>query len=312
VATASLSEDVALARCWADLYRSRGWNPLPSRTDAKRPLVRFSGWWDVPAPADLFDRHPTTNVQLMLGRRWRLLAVDLDGAEAQTRFKTLGPCPATWATHSGGGGLHLWFRLPANFPRPLPKTFLWRGEESHNAIERLCDHSLLMVPPSLHPSTGERYRFLDPRHSPVKMPLPAACPDWLLRMEGEPARLRPAVIPAHRHVPQAVTGTGRYRASDVLDAIPDKVGLAESWGLRVASRRPNAAGWVSCHAISREDRSPSASLSAETGRYWEPGLRTASLFDLAVALGVYLTFPDAVRDLGSRFGARVDDANDRR
>jgi hypothetical protein len=303
VATAA-PVDVALAARWAALYRSKGWNPLPSRADAKRPLIRFAEYWDRPAPVDLFDRHPTTNIQLVLGRRWRLLAIDLDGDEAKTRFAALGPTPPTWATHSGGGGLHLWFTLPADFPRPLPKAFLWRGEGKHAAIERLCDHSLLMAPPSIHPTSGERYRFLDAYHSPVKLPLPAPCPAWLLNMKGEPAAVREPVIPARKHVPAPVTAAGRYRASDVLDAIPDKVALAESWGLRVATRRPNAAGWVSCHAAGREDRNPSASLSAETGRYWEPGCRTVSLFDLAVSLGIYLSFADAVRDLGARYGAR--------
>lgn len=291
--------DIAAARRWADFYRSRGWNPLPSRPDAKRPLVRFAQWWDESAPADLFDRHPTPSLQLMTGRRWRLLAIDLDGPEASDWFRSRGPIPRTWATHSGGDGLHLWFRVPADLPE-TPRAILWKGEGRHAAVERLCDRSLIMVPPSIHPTTGRRYRFASPGASPKRLPTPAECPGWVLRLAPVgPARVPGATPPARS--PRKVAATGRYRAAEVLAAIPDKAAVARSWGVRIAASRPNAAGWYSCHAIGREDRTPSASLSAETGRYWEPGIRPISLFDLGARLGVYADWRDAVNDLGVRY-----------
>ena len=189
--------DVALCASMAAFYRSRGYQPLPSRTDAKRPMVRFREWWETAAPADLFDRHPTSNVQIMTGRHWRLLVIDLDGPEARERWGALGSTPRTWVTHSGGGGQHLWFRLPADYPQPLPKCFLWQGDGKHQAIERLCDLSLMMAPPSIHPTTGQRYRFLSPGQSPQRLPLPADCPAWVLRLapscrkSQSPARCRP-------------------------------------------------------------------------------------------------------------------------
>jgi hypothetical protein len=207
-----ISRDAEIAKKWAYFYKLRGWQPLPSRPDAKRPFTRYSQWWDEPAPEDLFERFPSPSLQLMTGRRWRLLVIDLDGDEARERFRAMAP-----------------------------------------------------VPP--------------PRKATPPAPRPPA-----------------PVVVEHR---------GRYRAAEVLAAIPDPVGLATSWGLRVASRRPNAAGWVSCHALGREDRNPSASISAETGRYWDPDRpRTISLFELGAELGVYLDWRDAVADLGRRFGAR--------
>jgi hypothetical protein len=302
------SAEVATARRWADFFKARGWQPLPSRPDAKRPFVRYAQWWDEEAPEDLFDLHPTTNLQLMCGRRWRLLVIDLDGDEARERFRAMAPrpVPTTWATHSGGGGIHLWFTLPPDLRVPLPKAMVWRGEGEHSAIERLCDHSLIMAPPSIHPTTGRRYRFLDPAHSPRRMAMPAPCPGWILDL-APVAPPRKAIPPAPRPVaPIAVTveHRGRYRAADVLAVIPDPVALAASWGLRIASYRRNGAGWCQCHAVGREDRTPSASISADTGRYWEPGERTISLFELGVRLGLYLDWKDAVADLGRRFGAQ--------
>jgi hypothetical protein len=299
--------DVRLCREMAAFYRLRGLQPLPSRMDEKRPMLRYAEFWERKAPDDLFDRFATTCLQVMTGRHWRLLIIDLDGHESRAEFDRIArdnrsPLPPTWVTHSGGDGIHLWFRLPAGIATPLPKAVLWKGEGGHAAIERLCDRSLVMAPPSIHPRTGARYRFLDRSHSPARLPLPAGCPGWILGLK-----------PIERPIPEftsmmifrparVVDARGaRYRAADVIEGIPDILSLVASWGVRLASRGPNGAGWVSCHAISREDRHPSASVSALTGRYWEPGERTISLFELGVRLGVYLDWRDAVVDLGRRY-----------
>lgn len=294
--------DTELAAKWADFYRRRGFNVLPTRPDKKQPLVRYAQWWDEPAPADLFEKHPTCSLQIMTGRRWRLLVIDLDGPEAAEHWATLGRTPTTWTTHSGGNGKHLWFRLPANYPHELPKAFLWRPGTEHTAVERLCDRSLIMAPPSIHPTTGERYRFASKAESPARLPLPALCPTWVLRLKPLETE-RPEYKPTVPMTPRPVVA-GRFQTEEVLNAIGDKIALVESWGLRVASRRPNHAGWCPCHAIGREDRNPSASVSVESGRYWEPGEKTIGLFELGVRLGVYLDWRDAVADLGRRYGVR--------
>lgn len=303
------ARDLQLCREMAAFYRLRGWQPLPSKD--KRPMLRYAHAWEERIEEDLFARFRADAIQLMLGRYWRLLVIDADGPEGRTRFDALaevegGRVPATWVTHSGGDGLHYWFRLPEGLIRPIPKAVLWKGRDRHSAIERLCDRSLIMAPPSIHPRTGARYKFLDRSHSPMRLPLPALCPGWILglRPVEAPRPKAPAVSPIGEKRRVVVTARGRYRAADVLDAIPDKIGLVRQWGLRVASDRPNGAGWCPCHAIGREDRTPSASVSATTGRYWEPGEPMIGLFELGVRLGVYLDFRDAVTDLGSRYRAR--------
>lgn len=300
-----INDDVELVRQWSRFYRSRGWNPLPMRRDGKRPMCQFAGWWEAPAPPDLFEKFETTGIQVMTGRHWRLLVIDVDGQEAMDWFYAGGRRhPRTWVTHSGGDGLHVWFVLPERRLGELPKVFLWKGGGEHSGVERLCDRSLIVVPPTIHPETGRRYRFRSKGESPATLALPAACPEWVLALPAverpRPAPPPPRLLPLRRRV---VGSRGRYRAVDVLLSIPDKVALAESWGLKVSSRRANPAGWCSCHAISREDRRPSASISAATGRYWEPGEPSIGLFDLAVRLGVYADWREAVDDLGARFGA---------
>jgi hypothetical protein len=297
-----LQADIDLISKWAGFYAERGMNALPMRPDAKRPFIRYADYWERPVPPGLFDRYPAAGIQVMTGRRWRLLVIDLDGPEARERWASMGRCPATWATHSGGDGLHLWFRLPAGLTRPIPTAFLWRGEAGHSAIERLCDHSLIVAPPSIHPTTGRRYRFLDRRHSPARLPMPADCPRWILhaRPIGQPA---PAVAPATLP-PRRKTEGERYDRRDVLESVPDKIGLARSWGVLFRGRR-SPSGWVPCHAIDREDRNPSAAVHERTGSYCDlgSGLRL-SFFDLAATLGVYPDWRAAMDDLGNRYCVR--------
>lgn len=288
--------DIESTRRWADFYRSRGLNPLPSDPARKKPLVRFSHLWESRVDMSVFNRFATSNLQVMTGRFWRLLAIDLDGIAAREWFGRRFPDVRTWKIRSGGDGLHLWFRLPADTAKPLPRAVLWRGDGPHSAVERLCDRSLVIAPPSIHPRTGSRYKFIDKYNSPATLPFPAECPPWILRLE--PIRDESAA-PIANSGPR-IRREGSARADDVLRSIPDKRSLAASWGLRLAGSAPNHAGWIPCRAIGREDRHPSASFSPATGCYWEPGQRPIGLFTLGVRLGIYADFASAVNDLHLR------------
>jgi len=304
--------DVATARRWAGFFRERGFNPLPSRPDAKRPMIRFAGFWATPYPAAEFERFETTNIQLVLGRPWGLIAVDLDGPEARQRWATMGRVPRTWVTHSGGDGLHLWFTVPKQGPY-ITKRVVWRGEGKHSLIEILGDKSLLMAPPSIHPTTGERYRFLSRAESPAGLPMPAPAPAWILALPGE--RIAPALAPlpaaSQRTAPRLTrheTGGGRagrtYRRDEVLAAIPDVPALVQSWGVRLTGR-PNANGWWPCHAIDREDRNPSAAIHVRSGYYSDLGSgRRLSLLDLGVHLGIGDDWREVLNHLGDTYCAR--------
>jgi hypothetical protein len=319
------------ARDWALRYRALGYNPLPSRMDAKGPaLPSFAEYWDRPLPADVFDDWQTTNIQIMTGARWGLAVVDCDGTEAHTVFRRMkehhGVCHPfrTWVAHTGGGGLHYYFTLPPGLAE-CPSRRLWgvwdtwagtdpcrpgsriKGDwKKHLEVRLLADRALVIAPPSLHVKTGARYEFL-PGRGPEDYDRPAEAPDWLL---GLPAIGTPDTRPPAPHAPAPPPPArppgpgGTFSRDRVLAQIQDKVALARSWGLRFASTRPNAHGWLSCYAIDRDDRHPSASFHAETGIYHEQreGAKL-SLFDLGVALGAYADWRDACNDLGGRFAA---------
>lgn len=297
--------DASIAECrkWAAFYRERGYNPLPSRTDAKRPLIRFADLWEKQLPASEFERFETSNVQVMTGRHWGLLVIDLDGPEAIERWPSMGQSPRTWISHSGGGGRHLWFSVPRTLP-PLPKAFLWRGEGEHSAIERLCDKSLVAAPPSLHPVTGRRYKWFDKRHSPLAIPKPAPCPPWILRL-APVVQVRPDSLSAAPSVGAGRRGPGRAPESrtpwrDVAGRL-DVVSLAQSWGLRTVGQ-PRSSGWLPCHAFDRDDKKPSAAIHVESGYYVDSGSGARmNLLNLAVAMNAYPTVDDAIKELRDQY-----------
>ena len=91
----------------------------------------------------------------------------------------------------------------------------------------------------------------------------------------------------------------------MLAAIPpaEKLRLAAAWGLRFADDPHAGHGWVDCHAIGRKDQRPSAGFDPKTGVSNDFGSATKlSFFDLAVALGAYADWLDALKDLSAKAG----------
>lgn len=260
---------------------------VPSRSDKKAPMVPYAHYrqtGEVPGKA-LFDEHPgATAAQAMMGRPYGYFAIDLDGDQAREEW---GRWTArhrgdfrTWATHSGGGGRHLWFRVPSWWgDRPVKSGFLWKGDGPHVGIERLGDGKLVMVPGSVHPETKRPYVF-EAGRSPREILVPVEAPAWLMYVPTLESRKR------SERPPKAW-----------LSRIPDKIALAQSWGVHFTGRERN--GWHECHAVGRDDRSPSAAVHEESGYYSDLGPGDSMGFlALAVACGKYKDEKEALHALG--------------
>lgn len=280
---------LAHTRAWVDVFRERGFNPLPADETLRRPTYGYRQWWDSPVPDHVYDNHPTTCIQVMTGRFWGLLVIDLDGEGAQDRFGEIargrGPLPRTWICKSGGGGLHYWWSIPKDFPRRLAGGPLWVGEGKHNRIDRICDHGLIVAPPSIHHRTGKQYVWKK-GCSPLDIPMPAKCPGWLLNYPTE-------------HEKRRMERRDRVHAGAERFAHLDKIGKAKSWGVRFTGSARN--GWHECHSPFRDDSNPSAAIHEESGYYVDLGAGAEgrmSFPELAVAIGVYPTVEDAIREMG--------------
>lgn len=300
--------DISLASQAAIQYRLRyGWNPLPSHRSEKRPVLAFSRWWDTPIEGAIlanWDTYGTPNIQLMCGARWGLAVVDLDGETARDVWSMMGlyhETPRTWSVKTGGGGWHLWYRLPEGLTS-FPKRTVWRSEGvRHSAIDVLGDNSLVIAPPSLHVTTRRRYEF---SVGPAEMPTPAMMPDWMIHLPAVPTRPIPArVAPIGLSPRLPASMRGVYHTRAVLAAIRDKAALAASWGLRLTGKRRG--DWLECHSVVREDEHPSAGFSRVSGYYCEPGAPLhLSLFDLAVGLGQFTDWREACNALGHQYAIR--------
>lgn len=273
-------------------YEAMGLNVLPAHRELGHPEFTFADLWEKRVrfpPARYIDR----NLQVMSGVRWNLVVFDVDGDQGREQWdqwmKVYG-CPPTWRVQTGGGGLHVWFRLrPRDRRLFLPKALVWGVWDAasnrwrkHQAIERLCDRSLVTAPPSLHRKTGLPYEFLD---GPASLPAPAVCPAWLLE------------LPAHR-----APRVERPASTSSVAFIAGKERLAAAWGLRFAGRTPNAGGWLACRRIDGDDRRPSASFNVNSGVYCEfgpAGPETLPFLALAVRLGAYPSVEQAAMSLAS-------------
>lgn len=256
-------------------YMDQGFNPLPSDGQGKKPVVRFKDLWECPIPwADwdgAIERHADLNVQVMTGRYWDLLVIDVDGLDIAKQW--IGKLPRTWTVQSGSGNsYHLWYRLPPGWKSELPKLFVWQDADktAHRAVERLCDRSLIVAPPSLHHRTGEPYRWVKGR-SPADGPR-AIVPSWIL-----------SIRPPERKstwVPPEPLKLGRGAP------VRSIAGLAGLLRLRLVGG-PDGNGWIACRAIDREDRHPSCSWNQESGWFHDHKVNQGmSVYELMVTRGL--------------------------
>lgn len=82
---------------------------------------------------------------------------------------------------------------------------------------------------------------------------------------------------------------------------------AESLGLALSHGEPSADGWLSCRAFDREDRTPSAAINLQSGRYRDLGGDglSLSLWDLAARIGRYPDWRAARDALAAKAGVKL-------
>jgi hypothetical protein len=306
-------------------FRSIGLVPLPSCMDKKRPMLpEFKHFRSVTVPEAIYDERSwkTTNLQLMCGVETsgaiKITVVDLDGPEALEAWHAIcakhnytlkSNSHHPWIASTGSGGTHLYYRLPDGITRS-PSRLVWglydtlTGWVKHREIRLLGDGSLAVAPPSVRVDGIGSYTWHG-RYSPWCVPLPEVAPDWLVSLPGVLAPQRQSYDePKAQNVQRSHDGSLREK---ILARIPaqQKVEIARSWGLRFQQEHPRVGcGWIPCHAVDREDVTPSSGFDASTGVYHDfhntgPAL---SFFDLAVALGAYRTWQETMDDLAKKVG----------
>jgi hypothetical protein len=124
-----------------------------------------------------FNGSENNNIAIATGAVSKLLVLDLDGTIAKSHAEdviqhkiqqdTRDAVSDTLTVETGGGGLHIWIRYdPGEFQpdntdaNEIKNTVLWRGKDGHSEIRLKSDGGYVVAPPSIHPITGNAYRFI--------------------------------------------------------------------------------------------------------------------------------------------------------
>ncbi|MBL8528861.1 MAG: bifunctional DNA primase/polymerase [Burkholderiales bacterium] len=169
------------------LYAARGWSVLPCEARDKTPLTMGGvkgAKTDLATIRKWWRGSPNANIGVATGSASRLLVVDVDprngGNESLAALEArYGALPSDYVVETGGGGQHIYLRLPEG--RSVRCRKLAPG------IDIKGDGGYVIAPPSIHPS-GNPYRIERGGEVP-----PA--PDWLLDLIGKKGK-------AQAHAPE--------------------------------------------------------------------------------------------------------------
>lgn len=166
---------------WAQWYAEQGWPVFPCK--GKAPLT-LHGFQD--ASIDPFDigawwqQWPDANIGSPAGVHWWALDVDPRAGGDSTLFdleKQHGFLPHTLLSHTGGGGNHYLWTLPQHLA-------ITNKAKLGSGLDVQSTGSYIILPPSIHPDTGNTYIW-DLVDGPDDI-TPQDAPDWLLQLVTQP------------------------------------------------------------------------------------------------------------------------------
>jgi hypothetical protein len=314
-ATKRTVDDLPCYRAGVAMLRARRL-PIPIKTGLKVPigddwgLVRY----DEKTLRDVYMLHPGAGLGILLGADGGVIDIEVDdedeGIPVLHRMFPDG-VPDTLRFESNLGCHYLFAYDPrlAAYGQTIIKGFLEDGEVKGNphylGIEIRIGtidparpvQEQSIIPPT--PRNDNQPRVWKQGENNVLYP----------EVVWEQARILP--LPdsffedLDRHARPSVKVSApkpTWNADEVKRAIlPHAVALAKEWGLRITGSHANGEGWWECRSIDREDRTPSCGFNEKTGVYSDRGSgRDLGIFQLALALGAFQDFPDAVNSLGRR------------
>ena len=165
------SSDLALTLAAMELH---AWDLVLLEGHSKKPQAP-EGAWVVTGDSNVAEEHVTTggNLGLVCGPlpSSGVAVVDFDDPDAMREmFEKLGPLPITVVT--GRGRAHCYAEHERWLPAKLKWDGEWVGEIQRGETEKNvpCRQQVVM-PPSVHPITGEPYRWLgNPLEAPPRLP----------------------------------------------------------------------------------------------------------------------------------------------
>ena len=159
-------------------YAKSNFAVIPLKPHSKVPDTRHGkkdATCDAAQVAAWFPPNSESNVGILTGTRSQLVVVDIDprndGEASFERFEAAyGKLPQTRTVSTGGGGKHLYFKLPSGVAASRDRT----NVEGYSGVDIKCD-GYVVAPPSVHPDTGKTYLW--DNDFPI-----AEAPGWLVAL----------------------------------------------------------------------------------------------------------------------------------
>ena len=237
---------------------ARGFRMIPLRDADKRP--RITGWVNAATSdphqiARWWGQHPRANVGMVTGEHSKVWVLDIDDGGQETldeMVKRHGQLPTTVEVRTGSGGRHIWFAYPRTSEKVTSRSKVLPG------IDVRGQGGQVVVPPSIHPVTGEPYTWIV--HPDEVAQLPDA-PTWLLQIVQATAPLPKPLDP-------------------IADGERDAAATSFAWKLAwrvVQDNMPEAAAMVQLvELVNRCERSvPPHEMHLNTERFVRAKLKSA-------------------------------------
>lgn len=215
-------------------YAERGWRVLPIEPRGKAPLAELvpHGCKDATTDIEMINQwwtqHPDANIGVATGAESGLFVVDLDGLAGISEFNKWtaehGEPPLTYTVQTPGGGLHIYFKWPAD------RVVRNRQKINGKPVDVRGEGGYVVAFPSIGPN-GKAYAV------DADAPL-ADAPEWLLDRvapkepppapatapsPSPPSRPLPGVADLDRRIraylaacPPAVSGSGGHNQTFVV------------------------------------------------------------------------------------------------
>ena len=158
----------------AVFYAAMGYHVFPCKPCSKEPATKH-GFMDATTDGQMIRKwwkdNPNYNVAIRTGTASGLLVIDVDGVDGQNtlaEWRRQGKQLGSTAAVKTGNGIHTYLKHPG--------THIGNRVKAMPGIDVREEGGYVLAPPSIHPDSGETYRWLC---TPEKAGL-ADTPKWLL------------------------------------------------------------------------------------------------------------------------------------
>jgi bifunctional DNA primase/polymerase-like protein len=137
-----------------DAIRVHGWRAVLLRARSKKPLGKT---WEITSDVHRVAAHLDKggNLGLLTHATTNLAVLDADNLPVWADMVEALGQPSTAWVETGRARLHYYVR----WMEDLPPKLTWKGEPV-GEIQRGPGRQMIVCPPSVHPDTGIRYRWL--------------------------------------------------------------------------------------------------------------------------------------------------------